>query len=377
MSASTSLSALNGIPRVDLADNLQQAARATRRGFASIVSEVLVLRRGPGKLTSNEYFSYRLWEPSLTRADRLAFVGKQAQERMHCACNDMAWLAPAADKLLFHMVITGAGLATPELLAVVHRSRVMPGVPSLRSHEAVAAFLRNPANYPLFAKPIGGKYSLDVYSVDATRASTDSVMLCGGEEMRVDDFAHLLIAGHEGFLLQRRLSPPQDWAANFGPLLCSVRVVVHLTTAGSSIHRAVLKLATGSNPADNFWRSGNMLGAVDVRSGRVQRVVAGTGLDMTVDDPHPDTGQPIVGTLIPDWQCLAAMIETASQLFPGIRTQSWDIAITDRGMVPLEVNWGGDLNLAQLAYGAGVLDDDYRRHLRSCGYRCQAKEPRP
>ena len=71
------------------------------------------------------------------------------------------------------------------------------------------------------------------------------------------------------------------------------------------------------------------------------------------------------------------MIKTASQLFPGIRTQSWDIAITDRGMVSLEVNWGGDLNLAQLAYGAGVLDDDYRRHLRSCGYQFRAREPKP
>jgi len=374
---SASLATLNGIPRVDLAENLRQAARVTRRGFASLVAEVLVLRRGPGKLASSEYFTHRLWEPSLSRADRLAFVGKQAQERMHRACNDMAWLAPAADKLLFHTVMTGAGLATPELLAVIHPSRVMPGVPSLRSHDAMLAFLRDPATYPLFAKPIGGKYSLNVHNVDAYRSSTDKVTLCGGEELRIEDLARLLVAGDDGFLLQRRLSPPGDWTTNFGPRLCSVRVVVHLTTAGASVHRAVLKLATGNNPADNFWRAGNMLGAVDVRSGRVQRVVAGTGLGMTVDAPHPDTGRPIIGTLIPDWQCLTSMVETASQLFPGIRTQSWDIAIADRGMVPLEVNWGGDLNLAQLAYGAGVLDDDYRRHLRSCGYRFRAREPKP
>lgn len=374
---SAALAALNGIPRVDLAENLQQAARATRRGFASIVAEVLALRRGPGKLTSSEYFTYRLWEPSLTRADRLAFVGKQAQERMHHACNDMAWLAPVADKLLFHTVMTGAGFATPELLAVIHPSRVIPGVPALRSHDALTAFLRDPANYPLFAKPIGGKYSLDVHSLDAYRPSTDGVTLCGGEERRVEDLARLLVARQDGFLLQRRLSPPGEWTSNFGPRLCSVRVVVHLRAAGPSIHRAVLKLATGSNPADNFWRSGNLLGAVDVRTGRVDRVVAGTGLGMTVDARHPDTGRPIVGTLISDWQCLTSMVEAASQLFPGIRTQSWDIAITNRGMVSLEVNWGGDLNLAQLAYGAGVLDDDYRDHLRSCGYRFRAREPKP
>jgi len=35
----------------------------------------------------------------------------------------------------------------------------------------------------------------------------------------------------------------------------------------------------------------------------------------------------------------------------------------------LEVNFGGDLNLAQLANGKGVLDEGYIEHLRECGYR--------
>ena len=52
-----------------------------------------------------------------------------------------------------------------------------------------------------------------------------------------------------------------------------------------------------------------------------------------------------------------------------IRTQSWDVALTDKGPVLLEVNFGGDLNLAQLAHGTGVLDDAYANHLRRCGYR--------
>jgi hypothetical protein len=53
----------------------------------------------------------------------------------------------------------------------------------------------------------------------------------------------------------------------------------------------------------------------------------------------------------------------------GIRTQSWDVALTDRGPVILEVNFGGDLNLHQLAHGAEVLDPFCDTHLRRCGYR--------
>ncbi len=90
---------------------------------------------------------------------------------------------------------------------------------------------------------------------------------------------------------------------------------------------------------------------------------------MTIDGRHPDTDRPIVGTPAPDWTDLLALVREAARMLPGIRTQSWDIALTDAGPVPLEVNFGDDLNLAQLAAGAGVLDETYREHLRTCGYR--------
>ena len=66
---------------------------------------------------------------------------------------------------------------------------------------------------------------------------------------------------------------------------------------------------------------------------------------------------------------LTAVACVAAQALPGIRTQSWDVALTDRGSVLLEVNYGGGLNLAQLAHGVGVLDETYTEHLRQNGYR--------
>jgi hypothetical protein len=90
---------------------------------------------------------------------------------------------------------------------------------------------------------------------------------------------------------------------------------------------------------------------------------------MALNPLHPDTGRAIIGTAIPEWDRLAALAKEASRLLPAIRTQSWDIAVTDEGPIPIEVNFGGDLNIAQLASGAGVLDEAYRSHLMSCGYK--------
>ena len=45
------------------------------------------------------------------------------------------------------------------------------------------------------------------------------------------------------------------------------------------------------------------------------------------------------------------------------------MALTGQRPVLLEVNFGGDLNLAQLALDAGVLDDTCAERLKRCGYR--------
>ncbi|MGL1664087.1 sugar-transfer associated ATP-grasp domain-containing protein, partial [Vibrio parahaemolyticus] len=73
----------------------------------------------------------------------------------------------------------------------------------------------------------------------------------------------------------------------------------------------------------------------------------GSAIDQHVNEPHPDTGAAIVGTDIPDWPRLIDLVQAAALVFPGIRTQSWDVALTDQGPVLLEVNYGGDLNLGQ------------------------------
>jgi hypothetical protein len=358
---------LAGIPDVDLPKNLKAALAAGKRA-TGIAAEVLALRRGPGKLTPQEYFYYRLWDAPQEGAYKQRFVGKIAQHPMHVAAGAREWFAASADKILFQSIMDGAGLRTPELIAATQAGRFLPDAPIITDPAALADRLRDPSIYPLFAKQVAGKYSLSVLSVDGFDPDTDEVLLLDGQRWKVADVATSLTEG-SGFLVQRRLSPAPDLVARFGPRLWSARLLVLVTPNGPVIHRAVAKIATGTNPADNYWRPGNRLGAIDLASGRVTRVVHGAGADLVIDAPHPDTGAPIVGTTVPSWQALTDMVRTASQVFAGIRTQSWDIALTADGPIFLELNYGGDLNLHQLAHGAGVLDETYREHLRRCGYR--------
>ena len=150
-------------------------------------------------------------------------------------------------------------------------------------------------------------------------------------------------------------------------------VFVTLEKAGPRIHRATAKIATGNNPADNYWRPGNMLGAIDLESGKIVRSVCGSGAELRLNDPHPDTGRPVIAAQIPDWNRVKETVVRGAPIFAGIHSQSWDVALTEHGPVFLEINFGGDLNLTQLATGKGVLDAAFSEHLKEWGYATRSR----
>jgi hypothetical protein len=177
---------LAGIPNVNLSENLRAALAAGRRA-AGIAAEVLALRAGPGKLTPQEYFYYRLWDALQEEADKQRFVGKIAQHPMHVAAGTREWFAASADKILFQSIMDGAGLRTPELTVITQAGRYLPTAPTITDPASLADKLRDPSIYPLFAKQVAGKYSLSVLSADGLDPDTDEVLLLDGQRRKVAD----------------------------------------------------------------------------------------------------------------------------------------------------------------------------------------------
>ena len=103
--------------------------------------------------------------------------------------------------------------------------------------------------------------------------------------------------------------------------------------------------------------------------GKILRVVSGVGEGMRLHETHPDTGATLIGYVLPGWGRVTQLCLAAAKAFPGVRTQSWDVALTPAGPVLLEVNFGGDLNLHQIAHRRGALTETYAAHLKRCGYR--------
>ena len=86
-------------------------------------------------------------------------------------------------------------------------------------------------------------------------------------------------------------------------------------------------------------------------------MLQGDGTLFTEITHHPDSGQPILGTQVPNWPEIARIALEASRIVPEIPLTGWDIAPVDGGAVLVELNETPDFRLHQIADRRGILDE--------------------
>ncbi len=97
----------------------------------------------------------------------------------------------------------------------------------------------------------------------------------------------------------------------------------------------------------------------DLATGRVVHLIKGGWPWPREEHRHPDTNIEMTGFQIPRWQEAVELTLKAASAFPGARLQGWDVALTDRGPVLLEINTPMDADLVQIASGTGLWDEDF------------------
>lgn len=322
-----------------------------------------MLRLPPSSLGLSEYFDYRLFDRRLSWREKARFVGWRGEDALD-RCNARATHVYADDKRVLAQLLHGAGLPQPALLAV-YQNDVPSGLPAARlaTPEALSDWLRSCQNFPLFAKPVHAGFGRGAYWLQGVDASGTRLRVgLDGEEVDLDGW----IAGLEnpegmGYLFQSAMMPHPALAKLQSGRLSGLRVMV-LQEEGKApcLYRAVWKVPREYNIVDNFESGslGNLLAAVDLESGRVLRVIQGYGLSLRHLDVHPDSGMSFGDLVLPDWDALKSTVLKAAALLPNFRFQHWDVALTDRGPVLIEINLfsAGGTELSQLVEGRGLLE---------------------
>jgi hypothetical protein len=337
-------------------------ASASGKGLTTLVREIAGLLWGAGRLQPNEYFLYRLYDDNRFPPEaKKTFLGADGLAQLLYAL-DMPWPEIANDKPTLTALLRGHDLPIPETQAMRHADRTFPGAKALRDKHDVERFLRSEARYPIFTKPTDSKCSLGVANLERYDAADDCLVTRLGRRVLVGDFAEQIEQfAQGGYLFQTRLAPHRKVAEVVGDQLSTVRMFVLVDQVGPTLLRASWKIPSGDSVADNFWRSGNMLGGIDVETGRVIRVMRRTasGTDPVVK--HPKTGMSFDGLVFPEWSQMRDVVMRGAGAVPSCHLQGWDVALTDRGPVLVELEGdGGDPIMEQLCFDSGLLQGRYR-----------------
>ena len=353
--------------KVESSDALRAACAASGRNPLALALDHRRLARGPGRITFREYVDYRLYDRNAypDDAERLRFASTRVHWPLCHQCSDRTWEAATEDKWMSETLLRAAGLPVANTVAVVgDAARRYGGIPHPATADALAGVLAE-RDAPLFAKVNAG-----IASQGATRIvplGEGRYDMAGlGERDAAGVFA-ALSGGTGAYLLQDELTNHPDMAAIFGPRVATLRATSFIVDGVARTPYMTLKVPSKGNVADNFWRPGNMVVDVDVRTGVVGYLVRGRGPWVEILDTHPDTGASPVGAQLPDWDAVSRLIRDVGALYAPVKYQSLDIALTPDGPVVVEVNTGGAFSLSQFARGKGFLSDEVIDLFRRCG----------
>lgn len=345
----------------------QRASQESGRTVSTLVIEALTLRIGVGRIGLSEYIDQRLYLSDLSGDEKRAFGGWRAQAVLEEILIDDYSRFLSLDKVTMYSVLAGSGFPIPATRAVF-LARRPSNFPNLDTPEALADFLGAEHALPIYLKPALGSYGRG--NALLTKVSGDTLYLGNRQETDLLSYCRSLGSPHGlGWVLQEPLVPHSRIAELCGDKISGVRLHTFLTAAGSELGKAIFKINVGTEDSDNFRHgaSGNLLAAIDVRTGIVTRVIAGTGLNQKVNCHHPVSGKEIVGFEIPYWDRVVELVCDAHLAFPGFICPGWDIAICNDGPRILEVNAFGDIDLSQHAYRCGFLDAQFIRWMSERG----------
>ncbi|MGP0059763.1 MAG: sugar-transfer associated ATP-grasp domain-containing protein [Beijerinckiaceae bacterium] len=321
---------------------------------------------GPGRVSFNDYVRLRLFDRvHWDGCDLRTVVGQRCNRELVVVINYRHdWFGLVTDKIASTSYLAAFGLPTIPIDAIFAPRLTRATPQCLRTREDLRNFLLRDEVYPLFGKPTEGFQSLGSIALRRPHRPSGELEKIGGGRVGLETFLDDITQHYSsGYIFQPFVAPHPKAAALHGERLATARIVTLLEDGEPRIFRAAWKIPSGENLADNYWRSGNLLAKIDVDTGKIGRVISGTGFEAACKTHHPDSGAPFEGASLPQWDEMKAVALEAARVMHHMPMLGWDMGPTSAGPVIVEMNETPDFFLNQFADARGVLEPDFVRFI--------------
>lgn len=279
----------------------------------------------------SEYYGFRIYD-----REPIGYVQIRRGIEIEKALNPRMTGIVNFDKWQQYCFFKANDLATPDVYGffcgrrvLVHGTGYDAEDPELRQ-----ALSRIPG--PFAVKPYGGGHGEGFGVVEAISAGDEKIVLRGRGACSLGDWIGKAVRDPQGLLLQELLVPHPALRRYGETALNTLRIVTVRDAAGVPHAASVLfKMARTGALVDNIG-AGALAAHVDLGTGKLSKAFAWPGDGLW--DVHPDTGADIEAYELPYWREAITLASQAHERLTSGGSLSWDVALTERGPMLLEMN---------------------------------------
>jgi hypothetical protein len=328
---------------------LELTRRRSREGHLTTAAQLaqmfwLKVRRGIGP---GYYHVAGLWRRDIPWADKDGHLGSSEYGRRLAAINPDNYRKLSQSKIAEKAILQAFGVPTPRFLGFFHplRGRSASGTP-LTSVAELARLLEAVPLPRVCFKPVEGWGGKGFHAVDVRPGSGRPTVapVFGSGWTALEEYVEkvLLVSGSEGWVLEEYLEQHERMRAFNWTSVNTMRIWVLRSGEGPPfLLGGYLRIGRRGSLVDN-QTSGGLVARIDPATGTL-----GPATNGYVDRPwyavHPDHAAPIEGETVPCWSEATSLATSTLMLFPNIRFAGFDIAVSSRSPVVIELNVSPDL----------------------------------
>ena len=300
-----------------------------------VMRDYISLYRTKG-LRPEEYYEFEFEKRS--EEFRRDFLGLDEQRYYLELLNPLKYLSLARNKFVTHRMLENTGIKTSELYAYYQpEARYAENPECAGDLAAVLRILKAKGVQSCVIKTTESSHGDNVWVIKSIDYQDNDAILTrfDGQQLTLSS-----VLGDEALVFESVVRQTEQFAAFNASSVNTVRFMTALYPDGSAkVIATFIKIGRAGRCVDNAGGGGNVDVCVDVATGEIRYAIQFDGWHHVQDiDCHPDSGNSLNGVVIENWEGIKAEVIRFQQAFPYCKIAGWDIAITDKGPVVIEVN---------------------------------------
>ena len=322
-----------------------------------VMRDYITLYRAKG-LTPEEYYEFEFEKRS--EEFRHDFLGLNEQRYYLDLLNPLKYFSLARNKYIAHKMLENTGVRTSELYCYYQpEATYAENMECAGDIDGVLRILKTKGTRSCVIKTTESSHGDNILVIQNIDCQENDALLTrfDGQQMLLSS-----VLSNEPLIFESLVRQTDQFAAFNASSVNTVRFMTALYPNGSAkVIATFIKIGRAGRCVDNAGGGGNVDVCVDVATGEIRYAIQFDGWHRVQEiDCHPDSGNPLNGVVIENWESIKAEVIRFQQAFPYCKVAGWDIAITDEGPVVIEVNDFWDRT------GQYFIRKGWRNEIRDC-----------